>query len=294
MIIFTTDNGGAAAGYAFAQASNWPLRGVKASTWEGGIKGVGFIWSPLLDHQNFGTRYPNLMHISDWLPTILDVATRRDKSETEGDDLNVLSSPGNASSKKDTDDHGIETTTPNGVSHWSHFLRSDRSSPPRDEALHFLDDTDGMMSSIRVGDYKLVWGQPEFGYWSDWYGPGEINLKGMGHMLPVPASLNLTEIHERFKDHHPEKDYVETDVTKEFEDDTQYFDVFKGRLDTLTKGWSPNVFSQPSFRLFSFFRILHNSCTRSVYIRVLCLIFSSISPPPHCPATATSATVIGS
>lgn len=35
IIIFTTDNGGAAAGFNFNAASNWPLRGVKDTLFEG-------------------------------------------------------------------------------------------------------------------------------------------------------------------------------------------------------------------------------------------------------------------
>ena len=37
MIVFTTDNGGPANGFDFNYANNYPLRGVKASLWEGMI-----------------------------------------------------------------------------------------------------------------------------------------------------------------------------------------------------------------------------------------------------------------
>ena len=46
IIVFTTDNGGPAAGFNDNAASNWPFRGVKASLWEGGIHGAGLVWSP--------------------------------------------------------------------------------------------------------------------------------------------------------------------------------------------------------------------------------------------------------
>ena len=36
IIVFTTDNGGPAAGFDLNAASNWPLRGGKAYLWEGG------------------------------------------------------------------------------------------------------------------------------------------------------------------------------------------------------------------------------------------------------------------
>mmetsp|Transcript_28692 Transcript_28692/g.86135 ORF Transcript_28692/g.86135 Transcript_28692/m.86135 type:complete len:491 (-) Transcript_28692:234-1706(-) len=73
IFIFSTDNGGPQGD----QASNYPLRGGKGSLWQGGVRGIGFVAGG--DLASFGfTGLPRvsyaLMHVSDWNPTLCDLA----------------------------------------------------------------------------------------------------------------------------------------------------------------------------------------------------------------------------
>ncbi|KAJ9596974.1 hypothetical protein L9F63_012004, partial [Diploptera punctata] len=72
IIVFISDNGAPSVGYFQNWGSNYPLRGMKATLWEGGVRGVALIWSLLIKHPH---RVSNeLIHVSDWLPTLFRAA----------------------------------------------------------------------------------------------------------------------------------------------------------------------------------------------------------------------------
>ncbi|KAK4017979.1 hypothetical protein OUZ56_000052 [Daphnia magna] len=145
VIVFSSDNGGPAAGFNQNAASNWPLKGVKNTPWEGGVRAAGVVWSPLIPEDRRGRVMSNLMDISDWLPTLFEAA---------GGDVASLK--------------GLD-----GVSHWSTILYDKPSA--RHHVLHNIDDKLGY-AAIRKKNWKLVKGTTYGGSWDGWYGPsGRMN-----------------------------------------------------------------------------------------------------------------------
>lgn len=71
IVIFTSDNGGVAAGDAYA-TSNLPLRAGKGYQYEGGVREPYFIRVPWLEHR--GTRNETPVTGTDFYPTILELA----------------------------------------------------------------------------------------------------------------------------------------------------------------------------------------------------------------------------
>jgi arylsulfatase B len=69
-LIFASDNGGC---YS-AGGKSGPFRGTKGTIFEGGTKVDAFVYSPLLKSKLQGSSFYGLMHVSDWFPTIMDLA----------------------------------------------------------------------------------------------------------------------------------------------------------------------------------------------------------------------------
>ncbi len=139
VLIFTTDNGGD----PHFGGNNWPLRGGKATYWEGGVRGVAFVHSPLL--KETGVSRDCLMGAVDWFPTILGLV-----DGTSGQRSNA------------TDMDGID-----GVDQWPCISEGAPSS--RTELLHTIDPmgldtgdplTGTKQAAIRRGPWKLLLGAP--------------------------------------------------------------------------------------------------------------------------------------
>uniref|UniRef100_A0A8W8HST5 Sulfatase N-terminal domain-containing protein n=1 Tax=Magallana gigas TaxID=29159 RepID=A0A8W8HST5_MAGGI len=148
LIIFTTDNGGAV---KFA-GNNYPLRGGKATLFEGGTRATAFVTGAGI--QKFNYEYSGLIHAVDWMPTVLSAAG------------------GTADSKLD------------GIDQWD-SLRTARESK-RNEFIYNIDDFRpeiGGHAAIRIGDYKLIDGYP--GLHQGWYKPDHV-----GYDLNEDVSTN--------------------------------------------------------------------------------------------------------
>ena len=78
VFLYRSDNGAPQ-----SNGNNWPLRGDKASLFEGGIRSPSFIHSPLLPDKARGTISHAFIHVSDWFPTIVSSLAGGDLSGTK-------------------------------------------------------------------------------------------------------------------------------------------------------------------------------------------------------------------
>ncbi|XP_076664644.1 arylsulfatase I isoform X2 [Andrena cerasifolii] len=144
IVLFMSDNGAPTEGVLSNQGSNYPLRGIKDSPWEGGTRGVAAIWSPLIKKQR---RVSNqMMFVSDWLPTLLSAAgvDKRTFGNIDGFDL------------------------------WPALVADKISS--RSEIVINIDDLDNY-AAIRRGDFKYVIGQTDTG--GAWVGASGQPFEGI-------------------------------------------------------------------------------------------------------------------
>ncbi|XP_023345276.1 arylsulfatase I [Eurytemora carolleeae] len=121
VIIFLSDNGG------YTRASNWPLRGKKNSVHEGGTRTVSLFHYPRVNPKLQGRVSENMIHVVDWLPTILALA---------GGQAN--------------------TTFLDGMDQSLHLTAG--WPGPRNELVYNINDALRITAAVRVGRFKLIWG----------------------------------------------------------------------------------------------------------------------------------------
>ena len=135
-IIFSSDNGGCAG----AGGKNGPLVGQKGTLFEGGTKVDSFLYSKdLIDEAKQGTFYENLMHITDWFPTILSLA---DISYEAPDDYALDGYDQSAAIFDDGD-------VPRDALVYNMYYNVS-------SAKDFDDFYTNVQFAVRIGDYKLI------------------------------------------------------------------------------------------------------------------------------------------
>ncbi|CAL1279724.1 unnamed protein product [Larinioides sclopetarius] len=140
IFLFISDNGGQVDpenGFG----SNYPLRGNKETYWEGGIHIPAVIWSPLLNLDMPRISH-QLMHVTDWLPTLYTLI---------GGNVEDLGSI-------------------DGINMWQALLNDAPS--PRTEILQNLDPIAGT-AAFRQGHLKLGYGTSSTTY-NFWYEPSGL------------------------------------------------------------------------------------------------------------------------
>lgn len=171
-IIIASDNG--ANPTKSGSGSNWPLRGMKGTYWEGGVRVNALVRSSLIPHNLRGTTYDGIFHVTDWLPTLIGgVLGRKSIMRAESWD---------------------------GVDQWDALLQ--RAPPPRSTVLYNIDvdeesDTTG---ALRIGDMKLLVNVAQLPVWSD---PAIAGLEVHDAYLSVETAdflFNLTEDPTESKD----------------------------------------------------------------------------------------------
>ncbi|XP_077991531.1 arylsulfatase B-like, partial [Glandiceps talaboti] len=172
VIVFISDNGGD----IMYGGNNWPLKGSKATLWEGGVRVPAFVTSPLLKQEVRGTVCNKLFHVTDWFPTLVHLAG------------------GNLDGTKPLD----------GFNQWETISEYKSKRTIRKDALiamnqlrmyptHKTEEFDskntsfdiGMHAAIRAGKWKLLTGGPGEHIWSP---PMEMNKKNVPDNGPVPYS----------------------------------------------------------------------------------------------------------
>lgn len=188
ILIVSSDNGGS----PWFGGMNEPLRGTKATPYEGGVRVPGFAIDFSHDHRYFGSnsvdsstgrRFDGLVHISDWMPTLLSVANvPKDQFPEKFDGIDI---------SQHLREHSAPVIT---------------TSPRKEVLLELIPASNAVLLATdafayRIGEMKYVKGFPRDAHWyseprsdrlnstetSSFSYFGELMLRGLEHIFGAGA-----------------------------------------------------------------------------------------------------------
>jgi hypothetical protein len=184
LIVYSADNGGINGG------NNYPLRGQKATNWEGGMRATAFVSGGLIPASLHGTTNNNRFHIVDWYPTFCRLAGVDGR-----DDAPVAPLPVDPSNpNKDVYQGNLSWPGVDGVDIWAMLINPTAYNTTSAHPTLVL-----TREVILAGQYKLVVGEVGavhagrgFGPWkSGWQTAQRANASdsnGYGYVPRLPRS----------------------------------------------------------------------------------------------------------
>ena len=140
LFVFSSDNGGPSwEGSHHLAANNYPLRGSKASDWEGGYRAVGFVAggfiASVIPHR-VGVRLSGSVHIADWYATLCSLAGVESRDHRAA---------------------AANLPAVDSLDLWPYIAGENNTSPRVDVHLS--------QTALVSGDYKLIVGSAKFACW---------------------------------------------------------------------------------------------------------------------------------
>jgi arylsulfatase I/J len=158
LLVHLSDNGGQVVPNAMdhlPQGSNWPLRGMKRSYFEGGVRVPAFVAGGALPITARGKMINGYIHIADWFATLSEVAGMYHEYTAATDDLQSGS-----------------------ISMAEYIAGGGVGDPPRISMTLGAGDTAGTVNFVEAvihGKWKLINGSQPCS-WSMWQGPMYPNM----------------------------------------------------------------------------------------------------------------------
>lgn len=149
VIVLASDNGGS----PIDGGNNWPLRGAKKTMFEGGHRVPSFVHSKLLSVAAVGSSFHGLVHVTDWLPTLVLGAAQIKVTDASTADT---SSSAFSSSAFSSALSSTRVAALDGFNLWDELNKAGGTSP-RNEVLLNVDYVDQSSEDSSVESLSDVW-----------------------------------------------------------------------------------------------------------------------------------------